>query len=100
MSASAAVSHFLGGLDESRCLTTSDLQVDYGGGLRVPTAVACLPDSGVLAVGFDSGQVQTYTGYHPEAAPQPGPCFQLAEAKRSVAFVKASVAFVCISLPP
>ena len=90
----SAKRHF-GTLEEASCLGSADLQVNFepddgGPPFRTPTCIACLPDTGVLIVGFDSGEVQTYTGYGggQDGEPTPGPCFRISDSS-PVLFVKA-----------
>ena len=91
----ASAKRHLGTLKEASCLESADLQVNFepedgGPPFRTPTCVACLPDTGVLAVGFDSGEVQTYTGYGgQDGAPIPGPCFRISDSS-AVLFLKAA----------
>ena len=87
--AAKATKYYLGELQEGACLSTEELQVNHANESeqRFPTAIACLPSSKILLVGFDSGEIQTYTGLDSETGMTAGPCFRISE-DNPVLFIK------------
>ncbi len=96
-----ALGELLGRRSETCLLSTDDLQLNRGPGLddsdspriRVPTAVATCPRQGLVAVGFDSGEVQLYWGVSASAErPQVGAGFRISE-ERPVKFLRTLIGY-------